>query len=112
MNLRARRPPPTSRAPAPSANSEAALLPPVGGTTTNTFEYVITGGTGLYAGATGRLQVNGVVRFNPDGTTGNTFTYNGSFSTVPEPSTVLLVAAGLLGGAASVRNRRRAGSGP
>src|SRR5215210_8589092 len=31
MNLRARRPPPTSRAPAPSANSEAALLPPVGG---------------------------------------------------------------------------------
>src|SRR4051794_10607581 len=31
MNLRARRPPPTSRAPAPSANSEAALLPPVFG---------------------------------------------------------------------------------
>ena len=88
------------------------VLPPVGGTTTNTFEYVITGGTGLYAGATGRLQVNGVVRFNPDGTTGNTFTYNGSFSTVPEPSTVLLVAAGLLGGSAAVRNRRRAGSGP
>src|SRR5215212_2658619 len=31
MNLRTTRPPPTSRAPAPSANSEAALLPPVGG---------------------------------------------------------------------------------
>src|SRR5919107_2473795 len=31
MNLRARRPPPTSSAPAPSANSEAVLLPPVGG---------------------------------------------------------------------------------
>src|ERR687889_854341 len=31
MNLRARRPPPTSRAPAPRANSEAVLLPPVGG---------------------------------------------------------------------------------
>src|SRR5215216_150687 len=31
MNLRATRPPPTSRAPALSANSEAALLPPVGG---------------------------------------------------------------------------------
>jgi hypothetical protein len=27
MNLRTRRPPPTKRAPAPSANSEAALLP-------------------------------------------------------------------------------------
>src|SRR5215217_1361752 len=31
MNLRTTRPPPTSRAPAPSANSEAALLPPDGG---------------------------------------------------------------------------------
>src|SRR5215212_8440326 len=31
MNLRAKRPPPTSRAPAPSANSEAALVPPVFG---------------------------------------------------------------------------------
>src|SRR5215210_3457558 len=31
MNLRAKRPPPTSRAPAPSANSETALLPPDGG---------------------------------------------------------------------------------
>src|SRR3954462_8851360 len=31
MILRANRPPPTSRAPAPSANSEAALLPPVFG---------------------------------------------------------------------------------
>src|SRR5215210_4960828 len=30
-NLWAKRPPPTSRAPAPSANSEAALLPPDGG---------------------------------------------------------------------------------
>src|SRR5215210_6230960 len=31
MNLRAKRPPPTKRAPAPNANSEATLLPPVGG---------------------------------------------------------------------------------
>src|SRR5215211_5808484 len=31
MNLRAKRPPPTNRAPAPSANSEAALVPPVFG---------------------------------------------------------------------------------
>src|SRR5215218_4182830 len=31
MNLRAERPPPTNRAPAPSANSEAALVPPVFG---------------------------------------------------------------------------------
>src|SRR5215212_4277370 len=30
-NLRATRPPPTSRAPAPSANSEATPLPPVAG---------------------------------------------------------------------------------
>jgi hypothetical protein len=87
-------------------------LPPVNGTTTNVFEYLITGGTGLYAGATGRLQVNGVVRFNPDGTTGNTFTYNGSFSTVPEPSAVLVLGAGLVGVAALARRRRRAASRP
>src|SRR5215213_8862740 len=31
MNLRAKRPPPINRAPAPSANSEAALVPPVFG---------------------------------------------------------------------------------
>src|SRR5215211_2676663 len=31
MNLRAKRPPPTNRAPAPSENSEAALVPPVFG---------------------------------------------------------------------------------
>jgi hypothetical protein len=81
-------------------------LPPVNGTTTNVFEYLITGGTGLYANAAGRLEVNGVVRFNPDGTTGNTFTYNGSFSTVPEPSTVLLVGLGLVGVVAAPRKRR------
>jgi hypothetical protein len=49
-----------------------------------------------------------VVRFNPDGTTGNTFTYSGSFSTVPEPSTLLLLGVGLGGVAATVRVRRGA----
>jgi hypothetical protein len=87
-------------------------LPPVNGTTTNVFEYLITGGTGLYAGGAGRLQVNGVVRFNPDGTTGNTFTYSGSFSTVPEPSAVLVLGVGLVGAAATARQRRRAASRP
>ena len=88
--------------------SGTVVLPPVGGTTTNTFEYRITGGTDLFAGASGSLLVNGVVRFNPDGTTGNTFTYSGTISTVPEPSTVLLLGAGLLGVAGTVRRRQQA----
>ena len=66
------------------------------GTTTNVFEYLTTGGTGLYAGATG-----------PDNTTGNTFTYAGSFGTVPEPSTLAAVGAGLVGIGVTVRRRRR-----
>src|SRR3954453_12709515 len=44
MILRAKSPPPTSRAPAPSANSDAALLPPVFGSSA-------LGGAGAGAGA-------------------------------------------------------------
>src|SRR5215213_11476457 len=46
MSLRARRPPPTSNAPAPSANSEAAPLPPVAGS-------CFGAGAGAGAGAPG-----------------------------------------------------------
>ncbi|MBC7842892.1 MAG: PEP-CTERM sorting domain-containing protein [Gemmatimonadaceae bacterium] len=82
------------------------VLPPVEGKTTNTFEYLITGGTGQFAGATGRLHVEGAVTFNPDGTTDNTFRYIGTISTVPEPSTALLVGAGLAGLGMCARQRR------
>lgn len=82
------------------------VLPPVGGSTTNKFVYIVTGGTELFAGATGRLDVAGVVRFDPDGTTSNAFTYSGTINTVPEPSTLLLVGAGLAGVAVAARRRR------
>src|SRR5918999_1190322 len=50
MNLRATRPPPTSRAPAPSANSEAAPLPPDFG---SSFFFSSIFGAGAGAGAGG-----------------------------------------------------------
>lgn len=82
------------------------VLPPIGGVAPNAFVYVVTGGTGRFAGATGRLESDGQVRFGPDGTTSNTFAYRGTITTVPEPSTVLLVGAGLVGLAGVARRRR------
>lgn len=67
-----------------------------------TFEgdYVITGGTGVFGRFTGTLTVNGtIVRTSP-----TTEDITASYASTPEPSTLALLATGLLG----FRLRRRA----
>ena len=83
-------------------------LPPVNGIAPNSLTYDITGGTGVFSGATGTLLANGEVMFNPDGTTSNTFNITGTINTVPEPATLFLLGTGIAGVAAKVRKKRKA----
>jgi len=82
--------------------------PPVGGVATNLFTFSITGGTGLFAGATGTLSGPGTVTFLPGGFTNGTNTLSGTITTVPEPTTMLLLGTGLAGVATKMRKRRKA----
>src|ERR671921_462448 len=59
MNLRARRPPPTNRAPAPSENSEAALVPPVFGSAFFFSAFGALAGAAFGAGAGAALGGSG-----------------------------------------------------
>lgn len=88
--------------------SGTVILPPINGIAPNSLIFSITGGTGLFAGATGSLLVNGQVTFLPGGFTNNTLNFNGTITTVPEPTTMLLLGTGLAGVAAKVRKGRKA----
>lgn len=71
------------------------------------FIFSVTGGTGLFAGATGSLLANGQVMFLPTGFTNATLNFNGTITTVPEPATMTLLITGLAGIGAAVRRKRK-----
>jgi hypothetical protein len=67
------------------------------GTATFEVDLDFTGGTGIFAGATGGVTITGtIVRHSPT-TDSVTASYAGSLSVVPEPATLTLLGLGALG---------------
>jgi hypothetical protein len=65
------------------------------GTATFEGDYSLTGGTGPFAGATGDIAVNGTITRTSPTTEDISASYHGTIT--PEPSSLLLLATGLLG---------------
>jgi len=64
------------------------------GMATFTADFVITGGTGIFANDIGDVTVTGSITTTSPTTEAVNASYTGSLRTVPEPSTVLLLASG------------------
>jgi hypothetical protein len=77
------------------------------GMATFTADFIITGGTGIFANDVGKVTVTGTLKTTSPTTEAVTASYTGSLSTVPEPSSVLLVAAALAGVAWRRRDQLR-----
>ncbi|HUK15791.1 MAG TPA: PEP-CTERM sorting domain-containing protein [Bryobacteraceae bacterium] len=65
------------------------------GMATFTFEFLVTEGTGIFKGDKGNVTVTGTIVQTSPTTESVTASYTGSLTTVPEPSTLILLAAGL-----------------
>jgi len=65
------------------------------GEATFTIDFLITGGTGIFAGDTGQVIVNGTIIQTGPTTEAINATYAGQI--IPEPSTLVLLAASLAG---------------
>jgi len=77
------------------------------GTARFSVDFVITGGTGLFAGATGEATITGTITSTSATTESITGSYVGSLTLVPEPSTLALLAPAVAVGAVVVVRRRR-----
>jgi hypothetical protein len=78
------------------------------GTATVTIDFIFTGGTGHFAGATGEATFTGTITSTSPTTESITGSYVGTLSVVPEPSTLaLLVPAMAVGAGGAVCRRLR-----
>jgi hypothetical protein len=75
-----------------------------------TENYVIAGGTGLFAGATGNILGIGTLTIFTDRPASSTTNLTGTITTVPEPATMLLLSTGLAGVGAAIKKRRKKGA--
>jgi hypothetical protein len=67
------------------------------GTASFAIDFVITGGTGVFAGTSGAATLTGTITTTSATTESITGTYAGSITLVPEPKTTILLASGGLG---------------
>ena len=74
----------------------------------NTQDFTVTGGTGIFAGATGSFVGIGLVDFRGP-TPSAHLTFNGTLNApgIPEPSTWAMLIAGFLGAGVAARRARR-----
>jgi len=78
------------------------------GTATVTIDFLVTGGTELFAGATGDVTITAMITSTGATTESVTGTYVGTLQVVPEPSAVTLLApAAAVGAVVLVRTRKR-----